>query len=139
MTECWREIVWELKAFLPSPEAINEIFECLVPTNVKVIDGLRVEPTNGAERDCFKHLTLYIRGLDQSKLKKFLKFTTGSELMLFNELQVIFNQLENASRRPIAHTCSCILEIPSTYTSFPELREDFTNILNANDWEMDII
>jgi hypothetical protein len=52
--------------------------------------------------------------------------------MLFDELQITFNKYDNASRRPIAHTCSCILVIPSMYTSFPELREDFTNILDAN-------
>ena len=59
--------------------------------------------------------------------------------MLFHELQVTFNQNENLLRRPIAHTCSFVLEVPSTYTSFPELREEFNHILEANNWEMDIV
>ena len=57
ITECWKEIVLELKSFLPSPESISEVFECLVPTNVKVIDALRVEPTNDAERESASNIS----------------------------------------------------------------------------------
>ena len=32
-----------------------------------------------------------------------------------------------------------ILEIPCTYQSFPEFREEFNSILKANTWEMDIV
>ena len=138
VAQCWKHVLCQLTPYFPSLESINDLYECLVPTNDKVIDALRVEFTNDAERECFKHLKIYLRGLDRSKLEKFLKFTTGSELMLFHQLQITFNQFEKASRRPIAHTCSCILEIPSTYTSFPELREEFTHILEANTWEIDI-
>lgn len=138
VTECWKEVVLQLKPYFPSLDFINQLWERLVPTNVKVIDALRVELTNDAERECLKHLKRYLRGLDKSKLERFLRFTTGSELMLFEELQVTFNQSENANRRPVAHTCSFVLEVPSTYTSFPELREEFNHILEANNWEMDI-
>ena len=139
VAECWKEVVLQLKPYFPSLEFINELRERLVPTNVKVIDALRVELTSDAERECFKHLKRYLQGLDKSKLERFLKFTAGSELMLFHELQVTFNQNENLLRRPIAHTCSFVLEVPSTYTSFPELREEFNHILEANNWEMDIV
>ena len=124
VAECWKEVVLQLKPYFPSLEFINE---------------LRVELTSDAERECFKHLKRYLRGLDKSKLERFLKFTAGSELMLFHELQVTFNQNENLLRRPIAHTCLFVLEVPSTYTSFPELREEFNHILEANNWEMDIV
>lgn len=49
--------------------------------------------------------------------------------MLFPEILVTFTQLEGIARRPIAHTCNYILEISSTYQSFPELREEFNGIL----------
>lgn len=106
VAECWREVIKQLQPHVPTLEHVNELCQRLVPTNVKVLDALRVELTNEAERECFKHLKRYLRGLEKSKLEKFLKFTTGSELMLFNELQVTFIQHENAARRPIAHTCS---------------------------------
>ena len=32
--------------------------------------------------------------------------------------------------RSIAHTCGPLLEIPSTYANYVDLREDFMNILN---------
>ena len=138
IAECWRLVVCQLMPDFPSLESIDDLYNHLVATNDKVINALQVEFTNDVERECFKYLKRYIRGLDKSKLERFLKFTTGSELMLFHNLQIRFNQYEGASRRPVAHTCSCILEIPSTYTSFPELREEFTHILEANTWEIDI-
>lgn len=60
--------------------------------------------------------------------------------MLFPEILVTFTQLEGIARRPIAHTCNYILEISSTYQSFPELREEFNGIRIAVDnWEIDIV
>ena len=138
VAECWKLVLCQLTPYFPSVESIINLYDRLVPTNDRVIDTLRVEFTNDVERECFKYLKRYWRGLDRAKLERFLKFTTGSELMLFPELQATFNQLEKASRRPIAHTCSCVLEIPSTYSSFPELREEFTHILEATSWEIDI-
>ena len=41
------------------------------------------------------------------------------------------------TRRPIAHTCGPCLELPSTYSNFCELREEFSNILKKSTWEMD--
>ncbi len=31
-------------------------------------------------------------------------------------------------RRPIAHTCGCVLEIPTTYVSYVELRNDVMSV-----------
>ena len=59
--------------------------------------------------------------------------------MLFPEILVTFTQLESIARRPIAHTCNYILEISSTYQSFPELREEFNGILAVDNWEIDIV
>ena len=128
----------QLKPDFSSVERILEMYDRLVPSNTKVIQALRAETTNEAERDCLKHLKRYIRGFDNSKLKKFLKFTTGSDLMIFDELQVAFNQNDSLARRPIAHTCGFVLEMSSTYQSFPEVREEFNNVLSADSWEMDI-
>ena len=83
----------------PSLVSIDDLYNHLVATNDKVINALQVEFTNDVERECFKR---YIHGLDKSKLESFLKFTTGSELiMLFHNLQIRFNQYERASRRPV--------------------------------------
>ena len=46
---------------------------------------------------------------------------------------------EGLALRPIARTCGPVLELPSTYTNFVELREEFTNIMNKDKWEIDIV
>ena len=49
------------------------------------------------------------------------------------------NGKRSLSARPIAYTCGPLLEIPSTHANFVELRENVMNILNRDNWEMDII
>ena len=59
--------------------------------------------------------------------------------MLFDAIQVNFTNLSGLGRRPIAHTCNTVLELSSTYQSFPELREELSAILASDYWEMDIV
>ena len=73
------------------------------------------------------------------KLLQFLRFTTAVDIMIDKKIGVTFIKCEGLSARPIAHTCGPLLEIPSTYANYVELREDFMNILNRDNWEMDII
>lgn len=61
------------------------------------------------------------------------------DIMVDKKIEVTFIKCEGLSARPIAHTCGPLLEIPSTYANYAELREDFMNILNRDTWEMDII
>ena len=72
-------------------------------------------------------------------LATFLRFVTVCDLMLFHSWEIAFTQLDGCARRLVAHTCTNTLELPSTYQSFPELREEFNQILMADNWEMDIL
>ena len=42
------------------------------------------------------------------------------------------------TRRPIAHTCGAVLEIPHNYDTFLQLRTEFNSVLESNIWVMDI-
>lgn len=55
------------------------------------------------------------------------------------KIEVGYIKCEGLALRPIAQTCGPLLEIPSTYANYVEFREDFTNIFNRNNWEMDIV
>ncbi len=46
------------------------------------------------------------------------------------KLEVQFNMLSGLARRPIAHTCSNILELPATYQSYPEFMKEFQQVLS---------
>lgn len=60
--------------------------------------------------------------------------------MLQKEIKVqLVPAASDFSRRPIAHTCGCMLEIPNNYSSYVELRNDFNAVLNAEIWAMDIL
>ena len=73
-------------------------------------------------------------------LKVFLKFVTGSDVMVLQTISVSFNPVEGIMRTPIAHTCGPILELPSKYQSYNELAEEFTNILREKaSWTFSIV
>eukprot|EP00112_Aurelia_sp_Birch-Aquarium-sp1_P003341 Seg13725.1 transcript_id=Seg13725.1/GoldUCD/mRNA.D3Y31 product="hypothetical protein" protein_id=Seg13725.1/GoldUCD/D3Y31 len=142
MIGAWQDIVQELKssAEFSSIGALQSFYEKLRPTVKKVLSNMTATPQNDGERDAYKYLQRFVRGLDAGKLVKFLLFTTATDVMMEDKLEVIFTRNEGLSSRPIAHTCGPVLELPSTYSNYVELREEFTNILNKeNGWEMDIL
>lgn len=52
-------------------------------------------------------------------------------------IMVSFNSTTGMARRPIAHTCGRVLELPSTYISYLEFETEISAILNDEySWEM---
>ena len=141
MISTWQPSVQELKQYpqFQSTSGIQDLYDTLKPTTKKVLEMLGAHPNTEAERDAFKFLQRYIRGLDNTKLIQFLRFTTASDILMTSKLEVAFTKLEGVGCRPIAHTCGPVLELPSTYANFVELREQFNNILDKDTWEMDIM
>lgn len=141
MISTWQPSVQELKQYpqFQSTSGIQGLYDTLKPTTKKVLGMLAAQPNTEAERDAFKFLQRYIRGLDNTKLIQFLRFTTASDILMTSKLEVAFTKLEGVGCRPIAHTCGPVLELPSTYANFVELREQFNNILDKDTWEMDIM
>ena len=48
--------------------------------------------------------------------------------MCFEKIEVTFSNLKGAQRRVIAHTCGPMIEVPATYESYCEFKEEFLNI-----------
>ena len=136
---CWASILSALQVYFPDVNALCSQYESVIPTNSKVVHILKANPTCSAETDVLGYLKRYIRGLEPSKLSLFLRFTTGSDIMVTDTLHISFTSSEGFGRRPVAHTCGFTLELPSTYANSCELREEFNNILSADNWEMDIV
>lgn len=141
MISTWQPSVQRLKQYpqFQSISSIQGLYDACKPTNKKVLETLEAHPNTEAERDALKFLQRYIRGLDNAKLIQFLRFTTASDALIANKIEIAFTRLEGAACRPIAHTCGPLLELPCTYSNFVELREQFNNILDRNTWEMDIM
>ena len=142
MALCWQNVFTSLgktRAFIDI-SSLNNIYRQLQPTSKKLITLLKSDPRDDSERDTFSYFKRFIRGHPEPDLGKLVKFITGSDLLTVPSIAVTFIKYENEfSLGPIAHTCSPSLELPSTYNNFCELREEFTNILCQNNWEMSII
>ena len=55
----------------------------------------------------------YIRSLGDFESTKFLRFLTGSDIIIIENTEVSFSAMEGLATRPIAHTCARILELPN--------------------------
>ena len=69
-----------------------------------------------------------------------MKYCTGSDVILVDKIAVEFVACPTIARWPIVHTCAPMMELPSSYASYYEFREEMQNILIACDkWGIDII
>ena len=69
-----------------------------------------------------------------------MKYCTGSDVILVDKTAVKLEACTTIARQPIVHTCAPMMELPSSYDSYSEFREEIQNILNACDnWGIDII
>ena len=91
VADCWGPIVSHLKLYFPYMCSLHELYSSILPTNVKVISLLKATPLTAAEGETLVHLKRFIRGLDESKLATFLRFTTASDVLVTDTL-TIFSQ-----------------------------------------------
>ena len=73
MIASWQSVVQELMSNQPlrSVESLEAFYEDLKPTAKKILNSLMSNPVTEGERDAFKFLQKFIRGLDSSKFSKF--------------------------------------------------------------------
>ncbi len=124
--------------------SVIELFELYKVLNATPSSVLEVvdEPVtvNSAQNRVFGYLKTYIRGSKQEELRLFLRFVTGSSVLLAKHIVISFNNLTGLARRPISHTCNCMLELPINYSSYPEFELELSRILkNEMSWFMDAV
>ena len=120
--------------------AIDYIFVQQLPTPTRVSSILtpQDEDLRQEQLNALYYLQQFVTALDPEELASFLHFVTGSSVMP-NTIGVTFNSLCGEIRRPIAHTCSNMLELSCTYGSVQELKREFMAILrDPQCFEMDM-
>ena len=123
-----------------SIQNITKFYEKLLATPKRIICLIETKPSNESEKDGLGYLKQYIRGLDQSLLKKFPKLVSRSDLVTFTKINVSFAVPVNEfQRRSVVYTCGPLIEVPSTYNNFYELREKVFNIFSHGRFGMDFI
>ena len=142
VSNCWATILKPLKnrpAF-KDMESILKFYEDMKPTSKKVVNILDASPQNEAQRNALAHLVRYVKSLG-SNVCAFLQYTTGADIIVEgHKLKVTFTDLNGLQRRPVAHTCGPLLELPCTYQYYNELVEEFSSILREKSaWSFDIV
>ena len=99
--------------------------------------------TNESESRVCNYLTTMIGNMQVTELSLFLRFVTGASVCIVSKMNVDFNALSGFSRRPIAHTCDSVLELPTSYTNYDEFYGEFRAVLDTTNenfsWQMDAL
>lgn len=139
--DCFHNIIHSCLPTCITKDSIMGLYESKKPTNKKVVQMIKpsADSLNPQEQEALNHLIRYVRSIDQRKLEIFLRFCTGSTVLCRDRIEVTFNALSGLSRRPVAHTCGAVLELPCTYRSYPEFRKEFDSVLSGDCFTMDIV
>ena len=122
-------------------ERLFVLYNALSATPKLVLEKL-IEPSamKPEEQRVFTYLTSFIGNVSQEELTCFLRFVTGSSSLTANKISVSFNNMSGIGRRPISHTCSCVLELSTNYLSYLDFSNEFQQVLRSNEsWAMDAL
>jgi hypothetical protein len=113
-----------------SSEEIHAVYSVCTPTPANVVNSLQFNPEDAKESKVARWVVRYIKNKDQKILSRFLRFCTGSDLVLPDRgIKVQMENMSEASMRPKAQTCFRILTVAKNYRTFAHLS---TNL----DWYM---
>ena len=124
IANCCVEVVYASKSIFNTIEQL--FYQSRLPTAKKVINTLKCDIRNDAQRAAFNHLTRYIKSLSKDDLMTLLRFITDSDLA---PDAIVVNFEEQVFRAPSVRTCGNILNLSASYSCYNELAEEFTNVL----------
>ncbi|XP_030580814.1 uncharacterized protein LOC115777119 [Archocentrus centrarchus] len=141
VVDCFSTAMACVQLKLSNRESVVSLYETKKATGKRVSQLFQTTKVmlSQIEQTTFNHLQRYVKNADESKAEKILRFCTGSSVICVDKILVCFNAETGLNRRPVAHTCGATLEVPCTYTCYPDFRTEFDNILSSNYLEMDII
>lgn len=115
------------------------LYKALGANSEKVL-RLIEDAMNSADERILSYLITFISNSKEDVLRLFLRFVTGSSVVLGESIQVSFNSTDGLARAPTTKTCSCSIELPLSYSTYPEFEQEFLKILSSEGvWAMDTI
>ncbi|RMX38959.1 hypothetical protein pdam_00022502 [Pocillopora damicornis] len=108
VADAWREalVILNSKEELTTIQSLCHLYQTVVP-NRKVQTTIQANPQNNLLRAATEFLKCFVRVMDKAQLKSFLRYVTGADVICVPY---------GFARRPIAHTCGSVLELPFTMT-----------------------
>ena len=111
---------------------IHALYSVCAPTPSHVLQSLELNVQDQQESRVSRWLTRYIKSKDNKLLGRFLRFSTGSDVLLpHNQIKVQFVNMSNTAMRPKAQTCFNILTLPKNYRTLAHLRWPNTVLARA--------
>ncbi|XP_042072313.1 uncharacterized protein LOC102292789 isoform X2 [Haplochromis burtoni] len=141
IVDCFSTPMAGLQQKLSDKESVLSLYETKKATGKRVLQLFETTNLVLSQREhiTFNYLQHYVKSADETKAEKILRFCTGSSVICVDKILVSFNAETGLRRRPVGHTCDTTLHIPCTYSSYPEFRTEFDNILSSNYFEMYVI
>ena len=140
ISKCWKPILLQQVFLLP--EEIELICVKLKPSCKRVLEMLTFDddPQAKGELLTIRSLKRYVKTLDENVLTKFVRFCTGADVLVVDKIfvRILKNSQSDFQRRPVAHTCGAVLELPPGY-ELVDLKHEFNNILSSNVLYMDFV
>ena len=75
-----------------------------VPMTKKVLNMLQGNTKTSVGKDVFDFVRKFLRGLEATMLRNYLKFATGADVICTEAIYIHFSQPDDLARRPTAHT-----------------------------------
>lgn len=128
----WREL---------GVDGISRLYTSLTVTTKKVLEKIKCDCMNCAEKRVFGYLITMIGNMGVNDVRNFLRFTTGSSVCVAKSITVCFNAISGLGRRPFANTCTYNLQLPVSYLNYHDFFSEWSAILSDTDnewkWCMD--
>ncbi|XP_052060186.1 uncharacterized protein LOC127700661 isoform X1 [Mytilus californianus] len=114
----------------------------LKPSAEKILNCLKPVVPFGdltrRRRRVYEFFQEFIEKLGDEDLLLLLQLITGQSCVPKRTIQVEFSELGGVQRRPVFHTCSYMVELPDTYTSFKDFEKEMNNIMNSDILQFDM-
>lgn len=101
-----------MKTALPSVADIKHMYAVKKP-NKNMVDLLSANVKDAAQNHLMQFRKLLVKSLDSERMTNMLHFVIQ---------QVEFTDLKGLQRRPVAHICGPLLQVPSTYINYTAFR-----------------
>lgn len=85
------------------------------------------------------YLKKFIRECEETTLSSFLRFCSGSDIIIPDrKLTISFANTCGFKRMPVAYTCGFTIELAINYENCADFRSEMNSVLKSNMWIMDL-
>ena len=116
---------------------MDSLYQLTTPTADDIISILDPEEVCKKDQQVTTWLHRYVRSSNPDELLHFVRFITGSEMMIpGSKIKIEFVDQSEEHLHPITKTCFKILIVPRQFKSFFELRDNLNFYVNQGSWEV---